>query len=54
MCVSEFVCVSVLDVTLDDVCVCAAQASLNVVLGDACVSLMCIHVRIPEREVCRG
>lgn len=31
-------------------CLCST-ASLDVVLGDVCVPLMCIHVHIPEREV---
>lgn len=39
-----------LDVTLDDVCVYIAQASLDVVWGDVCTFFMCTQ----RKKACRG
>lgn len=40
-----------LDVTLDDVCVCRAQARLDVVWGDVCIFFLCAY---REKKACRS
>lgn len=55
-CVSECVFVFTLNVTLDDVCVCWAQTSLDSVCVCVCVYLLYVHTRVCMcvPETCRG
>ena len=50
-CVSDCLCLYARMWHRDDVCVWGARGSLDVVWGDVCISLMCIHVDVRARDL---